>query len=109
VQVLFNSLVVSTLFFRTTLHPNSAQEGNFYLGVLFFSLIHIMCACYLVAIILRWCLFVQLVHLACQEKYVSAAHKQVFVGHSSLKHPRRLCSQKSYAWDSLQLQNPEIT
>jgi len=47
VQVLFNSLVVSTLFFRTTLHPNSAQEGNFYLGVLFFSLIHIMCACHL--------------------------------------------------------------
>ena len=43
-QVLFNSLVVSTLFFRTTLHPNSVQEGNLYLGVLFFSLIHIMCA-----------------------------------------------------------------
>ena len=41
-QVLFNSLVVATLFFRTTLHPNSVQEGNLYLGVLFFSLIHIM-------------------------------------------------------------------
>ena len=40
--MVFNSLVVSTLFFRTTLHPNSVQEGNLYLGVLFFSLIHIM-------------------------------------------------------------------
>ncbi len=34
--------MTSTLFFRTTRHPNSLNEGNFYLGVLFFSLISML-------------------------------------------------------------------
>jgi hypothetical protein len=38
-QVFWNSLITSTLFFRTTLSPNSINEGNVYLGVIFFSLI----------------------------------------------------------------------
>lgn len=38
VQVIVNALLTSTLFFRTTRHPNSINEANFYLGALFFSL-----------------------------------------------------------------------
>ncbi len=34
--------MTSTLFFRTTRHPNSINEANYYLGVLFFSLISMM-------------------------------------------------------------------
>jgi hypothetical protein len=35
------AFITATLFFRTTLHPN-LQDGNIYLGVLFFSLIHML-------------------------------------------------------------------
>ncbi len=41
-QVILNALMTSTLFFRTTRHPNSINEANYYLGVLFFSLISML-------------------------------------------------------------------
>ena len=31
--MILNALMTSTLFFRTTRHPNSLTEANFYLGV----------------------------------------------------------------------------
>lgn len=41
-QLTINAVMTSTLFFRTTRHPNSISEANYYLGVLFFSLISMM-------------------------------------------------------------------
>lgn len=41
-QVCFLAFVTGTLFFRTRLHPTDVTEGNLYLAVLFFSLIHMM-------------------------------------------------------------------
>lgn len=41
-QVILNALMTSTLFFRTTRHPNSLKEANYYMGVLFFSLISML-------------------------------------------------------------------
>jgi hypothetical protein len=41
-QVFYVSVITSTLFFRTTISPNSVNDGNLYMGVLFFSLIFMM-------------------------------------------------------------------
>lgn len=41
-QIIITSLMLSTLFFRTTRHPNSIDEANFYAGILFFSLISML-------------------------------------------------------------------
>lgn len=41
-QVAVVAFITMTLFFRTTLSPNSSNEGNIYLGALFFALVHMM-------------------------------------------------------------------
>jgi hypothetical protein len=62
-QVCFLAFVTGTLFFRTRLHPTDVTQGNLYLAVLFFSLIHMMfngdpqssqvCFCYSAIALLR--------------------------------------------------------
>eukprot|EP00897_Mesotaenium_endlicherianum_P002106 jgi/Mesen1/1923/ME000145S01008 len=42
VQVAVLAFITATLFFRTTLSPNSVQDANVYMGALFFSLVHMM-------------------------------------------------------------------
>ena len=41
-QVAWLAIITSTLFFRTTLHPDSVIQANYYLGALFFALVHMM-------------------------------------------------------------------
>ena len=36
------STVIATLFLRTTLHTSSTQDGQTYLGLLFFAIIHMV-------------------------------------------------------------------
>lgn len=37
------STVIATLFLRTTLHSNSVSDGQTYLGLIFFAIIHMVC------------------------------------------------------------------
>ena len=41
-QVCVVSTVIATLFLRTTLHTNSVADGQTYLGLLFFAIIHMV-------------------------------------------------------------------
>ncbi|KAI5084731.1 hypothetical protein GOP47_0000900 [Adiantum capillus-veneris] len=42
VQISVVSLITMTVFFRTELHPNNVEDGNLYLGALFFGLVNVM-------------------------------------------------------------------
>ena len=37
------STIIATLFLRTTLHANSVSDGQTYLGLIFFAIIHMVC------------------------------------------------------------------
>ena len=37
------STVIATLFLRTTLHSTSVSDGQTYLGLIFFAIIHMVC------------------------------------------------------------------
>lgn len=41
-QVSVVSTVIATLFLRTTLHSSSVADGQTYLGLIFFALIHMV-------------------------------------------------------------------
>ena len=41
-QVCIVALITMSVFFRTTLHPDSVNSGGLYLGALFFGLINMM-------------------------------------------------------------------
>ena len=36
------STIIATLFLRTTLHANSVSDGQTYLGLIFFAIIHMV-------------------------------------------------------------------
>ena len=51
-QVSVVSTIIATLFLRTTLHANSVSDGQTYLGLIFFAIIHMvrLCPCSAISI-----------------------------------------------------------